>query len=341
MKHLTLNRALLLLAACPALACGEVTPERACSDGTANIHAQVPPIVTSKPLEKDLDVSGTIQRPAGVTIYNVWVAGVAASGTGLDFDAFTAKVPYDRLSSLAAGTNDAGDPVANIDVTARTNCGVEPLALASFTVPVNLKPGVRVSRLGFDPTLIPNNAGYLPADQTSSATLRLRANPEAAGATVTLTTSSGSFEGVGSGNTVTLSGDGKSDSMAACAFHSDRDAQISASSMGMAAATAIIVAGAPTLIPSSATLGPGQSTSVTVFTDGKLRTCQASPATSIKVTSGGVDLMATPGGKDTTGDGRVDIGVAVDSPLAAGASTTISCLDVFGQFATATFTAKP
>ena len=299
------SRAFLLLTALLLGACTGGDPERACEDGVSALTANVPEITPSKPLEKDLDVSGTIARPAGVTIYNVWVAGVAATGTGLDFDSFTAKVPYDRLLSLATAATDEEPAMATIEVTARTNCGYEHASLASLSVPVNLSPGIKVSRLAFDPALIPNDAGYLPADKTSSATLRLRANPEAAGAVVSLSTSSGMFVGVGTGNTITLSGDGKTDAVASCAFASDRDAQISANSMGSSATTSVTVAGAPTLVPSKATLRPGQSESVTVFTDGKLRWCQASPAPSLTVTSGGTDLMATPGGKDVTGDGSL------------------------------------
>jgi hypothetical protein len=301
----------------------------------------VPPIVPSKPIDADLDVTGTIDRPPGIAIYDVWVAGVAATGTGLDFNAFSAKVPYSRLSSLASASGQTDNPTATIEITARTNCNAATVALTSFSVPVNLKPGVTLDRLAFDPPLIPNNAGYLPADGSASAILRLRANAAAAGATVTLTTSAGTFDGVGAGNTVTLSGDGKSDALAACAFKSSSDAQISASAKGLSAATAITVAGAPTLVPSSATLAPGESVTVTVFTDGKVKSCQATPAPGVSVMSGGTNLMATPGGKDETGDGRIDITITAPDKLATPVSTTGSCTDLFGQFTTATYTAKP
>lgn len=322
-------------------ACTDDHPERACEGGVSALTAKVTEIVPAKPIEHDLDVSGTIARPAGVTIYNVWVAGVSAIGTGLNFDSFTAKIPYDRLVSLATATTDGEPAMAVIEVTARTNCDFEHTSLASLSVPVNLSPGIKVSRLAFEAPLISNDAGYLPADKSSSATLRLRANAEAAGAVVSLSTSSGMFVGVGAGNTITLSGDGKTDAVASCAFLSDLSAQISASSMGIATATAVTVAGAPTLVPSKATLRPGQSESVTVFTEGKVRWCQASPAPSLSATSGGTDLMAIPGGKDVTGDGRIDIEISATDPIPALATTTISCVDVFGQFSTATYTAKP
>lgn len=259
----------------------------------------------------------------------------------MNFDSFSAKVPYERLVSLATGATREQPATATLSVTARTNCGYEHVELASLSVPVNLSPGIKVSRLAFDRPLIPNQADYLPADKFASATLRLRANPEGAGAVVTLSTSSGSFDGVGAGSTVTLSGDGKADAVASCAFVSDSNAQISANSMGSSATTSHRVAGAPTLVPSKATLRPGRSETVTVFSDGKLRYCQASPAASLTVTSGGVDLMTTTGGKDVTGDGRIDIDIAASDPVPTTASTTISCVDVFGQTAIAVYSATP
>lgn len=339
---------LALLAASSALlsAC-EPPEEKACPNGVSGLKAVVPPIAPSTPLEKELDVIGTLERPPGVTVYELLVAGVAATGTGINFNAFTAKVPYDRLASLASSGTVADPPTAEILITARINCDFALTTLAKFSVPVNLKPGVKVSRLVFETPLIPNGADYLPADQSASALMRLRANPEAAGAQVSLSTSKGSFDGVGMGNVVTLSGDGKTDAVASFAFKTDKDAQLSATAGGVSAATSITVAGAPTLVPSSATLGPGQAVRVTVFTDGKLKACQATPTFGLFVSSGGVNLMGASGGKDVTNDGKVDIDVSVPvsdggTPSDAGApSTVVSCVDVFGQFSTATYQASP
>jgi hypothetical protein len=326
----------LLLCAC------DPPDEHACAKGSGELKAVVPAINPTMPLEKDLTVTGTIERPPGIAVYDIWVAGVAATGTGLDFSGFSAKVPFDTLVSLATGT----PPMATVEITARTNCSVSTASLSSFTVPVNPKPGIKVTRLVFDSALIPNGADYLPADMSASALLRLRANPEAAGATLSLSTSHGTFDGVGTGNVVTLSGDGKTDAVAAFGFRTDKDAQLSASSGGASAATSISVAGAPTLVPADSTILLGQSLRVTVFTDGKLKSCQATPANGISVTSGGTNLMATPGGKDLNADGRIDFDVSVlasdgGSPDGGQATTTVSCIDVFGQFSAATYRAAP
>lgn len=68
------TRSCFLLASLLLAGCSDGDNEdRACAGGVGQISAKVPDVNPSKPLERDLDVSGTISRPAGVTVYNVWV----------------------------------------------------------------------------------------------------------------------------------------------------------------------------------------------------------------------------------------------------------------------------
>lgn len=333
-----MKRIILLLASALAASCNVDAAEVGCPDGGAGLVLHMPPIEPAKPLITDLTVTGTIDRPPGIAIYNVFVAGVAATSAGVDFDGFTAVVPYATLVSLAAADPGSASAQAEIEITARTNCGGTPISLKKVSVPVSL--GVQVTRLAFDTPLFPVGASYLPADQSASAILRLRANPGAAGAMVALTATTGTLDGVGVTETLTLSGDGKSDAVAMCTFKSASSAQITAAAPGSSAAMAINVAGPPVISPSSATLAPGEALGISVLTDGKVRWCQATPAVGIHVLSGTADIMTAPAATDVNSDGNVDLTVTIDTPLAADATTTVSCVDLFGQFTKGTFIAK-
>lgn len=335
-RRVVLVTLLLLAAAC------NPPDETACPDRTSPVTATVNTPVPLSPVTADLTVTGTLTKKPGVTVYDLLVADVAATSVGLDFAGFNATVPFARLQALAKGSTET-PPIARVVVSARSNCHPTdaPAALTTFLVPVNLAPGIKVTWLAFDATLFPNGASYLPSDLSASALLQLRANPEAAGATVALTVSAGSLSGVATGNTVTLSGDGKGDAVAVFGLKTPTTAFVSASSTGAFASQQVAVAGPPVISPAGGTLTPGELMHVVVTIPGKLQGCQATPAQGISVVSGSSNLMAQPVGQGMSA-GTLFIDVATPRALTDGgittmSATTVSCTDIFGQLATATF----
>ena len=110
---------------------------------------------------------------------------------------------------------------------------------------------------------------------------------------------------------------------------------------GQSGMGSISVIGPPRFIPDGMQLVPGGRVRVTVVTTGRIDACQALPAFGMHVTSGSQDLMAGAGGIDLTGDGSIDIDIAVDATLSTRTQTIVSCRDPFGQLAAAAFTAQP
>lgn len=328
-----------------AILCGCDAPpiEADCDAASGAIEGSVVSGRTAEIVAADLTVRGVAHHTEGHVVRRVVVAGVAAKNEGFNFEQWSAVVPIGLLGGLpAAGTPDE----VELAVVAVDGCERET-ALDTFTVAVDRTPGVRVERLAITvdfPGADEPGERFLPADGSASALLRLVANPDARGAVVTLGTNVGGFEGVAAGNLATLAGDGTADATATVFLTVDRaqDAIVTAQGKTIAAAPrAIDVAGPPTLLPSTAALAPGGSTSITVFTDGKVAACQATPAAGLVVTSGAADLMAVPAANDVNGDGRVDITVTAAAAVTAAATTTVSCVDRYGQASQGTFTVAP
>lgn len=294
-------------------------------------------IIVSSPMRApvitDLVVRGVIAVPPNATVYSVQVGGIDATNAGIDFDTWTVTVPLTVLAGQAK------DGKVTITANARTNCGSAMSPVGSMEVEVNSMPGTLVSQLALTATL-PNAQSYLPSTVSASAIVTVTGNPQAAGASTTLATSFGTITPV----QVTLAGDGTANSVGYALFSSTvpGTAVLTATAMGQAASTSIVVIGPPTFAPDGNHIRAGNSLRVTVFTTGKVSSCQATPTPGMHVTSGPQsDLMAGTGGVDQTMDGLIDIDITVDSPLAVSAQTTLSCHDPFGQIGTAVFVADP
>jgi len=289
-------------------------------------------------VDKDLLVRGVASDASGLTIRRVLVAGIAATNDGFNFERWSVTLPIDLLASLPR----AQDGAVMIKVEAIDTCETH-FALETFVVNVDSTPGVRVSQLAIS-AAVAGDQDYLPANGATAAILTFTANADAAHAVVSLAASVGTFVGT-TGGQVTLEGDGAAPATATVLFSAttptSQPALITASAKGTVASTTVRIAGPPTLIPGSATLAPGQAVAVTVTTSGAVQACQATPAAGLTITSGGLDLMAAPGGADTTGDHLVDIVAVAAANLTAPAISTVTCRDPYGQFATAEIRAAP
>ncbi|WP_437300220.1 hypothetical protein [Sorangium sp. So ce426] len=285
-------------------------------------------------VRSDLLVRGTAEHSADLTIRNIMVAGVAATRDAFNFRSWTATVPLAVLRSLPPGEGG----LVSVPVVATDACEEE--ARADFLV--NL--GIPVENLALVRTY-PDGEGYIPANGKFHATLVITAAPAAAGARVTFQTSEGGSLGATVANQVVLAGDGTANAVATATFTSTRPgrAWVTATAGDASAAPVeILVADRPSLFPSSSALRPSQAIRVTADTEGRVESCQATPAQGITVTSAGHDLMAgAAAAEDEDGDGRVDIEVKAADTLTGPVSVTVACRDPFGQTASGTYTAAP
>lgn len=283
------------------------------------------------PVISDLVVRGVIVAPPNATVYSVQVGGINATNAGIDFDTWTVTLPI----AVLAGQADGGK--VTITANAKTNCGSAMSPVGSMDVEVNPMPGTIVSQLALTVAL-PNGQSYLPSTISAKAIVTVTGNPQGAGASTTLATSSGTI----TPEQVVLSGDGTANAVGYALFSSTvpGTAVLTATAMGQAASTSVVVIGPPTFAPDGSHIRAGNGLRVTVLTTGNISSCQATPIPGMHVTSGPQsDLMAGTGGIDQTMDGLIDIDITVDSPLAVSAQTTLSCRDSFGQIGTAVFVA--
>ncbi|PKN55106.1 MAG: hypothetical protein CVU56_23000 [Deltaproteobacteria bacterium HGW-Deltaproteobacteria-14] len=189
---------------------------------------------------------------------------------------------------------------------------------------------------------VPQGRDHLPADGTATAVVTVAATGNPANARVILTASNGVLQGIGLDGGVTLgaTGDGEAGATVLFTPNAAGTAVITAAySTGATAITTVPVVAAPRLAPAGATLYAGTGLDVAVLTSGEIAGCQATPSASITVTTlDGGDVTAAP---TAIGDGPGGQAVHVEAAPDAedGASITLTCQDVWGQFASATFTA--
>jgi hypothetical protein len=290
-------------------------------------------------VKKDLLVRGTATHSEGLAIRKITVAGVTATQEdGFNFDSWEAVITFDRLLALVGSSEDN---TVTIAVTALDSCD-RTSTIGTVDVAVSLTPDVVVNELSITATIPgidatdPSDGYYLPADGNVPAIVTITGNPEAANAKVALEASHGTLSGGDEGFeglSVTLTGDGIEPAKATLLYTSETPgvALLSATSGQTVATKLLTVAGAPALIPSGGALLKGQQIRVTVFTDGQLEACQATPTVGLTVTSGGGNLMEAPGG-EVTSEGRIEIDVLATEDVEA--STVVTCVDIYGQAST-------
>jgi len=317
-------------------ACEDTPTELECENSTAVVTGQVTSGETAQVVSRDLTVRGTAQHGGNLTIRQVLVAGIPATNGGFNFETWSAIVPVGALAALPVGE----DGRSTVEVKATDAC-LRTHTLTTFAVRVDPNPEVEVQSLDLGVTL-PGSESYLPATGSIPAVLTLTANAEAANATVTLTAPLGTFQGTNN-NQLLLAGDRQSPARGNALFipGAPGTVVITATAKERTDVATVKVAGPPKLVPSGATLAPGQTVRVTVLTEGRIAACQATPAAGLTVTSGTVDLTSTPGAEDVTQDGFIDIDVSAASDAATAASASISCRDPYGQSVTGTFALAP
>jgi hypothetical protein len=291
------------------------------------------------PIRDVLVVRGNAEHPSGLTIRSIDISGVSATNENFNFGLWSAEVPFDQLAALAA---QSATGKASIVARATDSCGVVS-ELGRFDVEVDPTPEIVVDTLDMV-VEIPSEELYLPVEGPIAAQITIIGNAKAAGAFVQLDSSLGQFQGADETGSIVLRGDGEvNQATATVFFRSDMagTALLTASSAGLLAQGSVTIAGGPTLVPAGGSLVAGQTIQVSVFTDGTVRNCQAVPAAGILVTSNGENLMASPGGEDINGDGRVDIEITVQDDLVDFTEIVVTCQDIYGQATTGNYTAEP
>lgn len=281
------------------------------ASGQITATAQFSP---GNPQRHDLVVTGTAADDRGLAIRSVTVSGVLATNTGFNFSTWTATVP---AATLAAQADSSGQ--TTISVVAVDSCGATVNAYTSPAFAVDLTPGIRVDSLQITLTP-PGGEAFIPANGSIPASLRITANPEAAGAVVAVSASIGTIDGA-VGGTVVLSGDGHTMPAAASLLYQSTksgNALVTASAKDQTATAAVLVAGPPLILPISATVGIGQKLTVTAISDGSVDSCAFTATPGLAVSSTQVSPT------------RIDI--TVDATKAsAGDVATGTCRDAFGQ----------
>jgi hypothetical protein len=323
-----MTRSALLLALTLA-ACGAPETVVDCSD-TRPVEGVITLGPTLEIVGGDLLVRGTAEHPDGLTIRSVDVAGVPADNLDFNFSRWEALVPFDQVQTLDLDQSGR----ATLLVTARDVCG-DRTVIDTFTVTLDPRPGVNVDRLELD-IVLPGTATYLPVTGAHAAIVHATANPDAAGAPVRFNASVGQLDGA----TGTLLGDGILEATATTLLTSTSPGTslVTASAQNQLAQTSVTFAGPPALIPAGGSVAVGQTLRLTVFTEGEIASCQATPVAGVLVTSGQADITAVPSATDLTGDGRVDIDVTVGDGLLEDATLNVVCTDVFGQPGTGEYT---
>jgi|GEM_PF-1414176 len=186
---------------------------------------------------------------------------------------------------------------------------------------------------------VPQDRDHLPADGSASAVVTITATGASPGnAQVAISASNGAFQGGASGVTLAATGDGTATSTVLFTPNAAGTAVLTATypSGAVAVLTIPVVAG-PRIAPAGATLLAGTGLDVAVLTNGELDGCQATPSASLSAEAfDGTPIGAAP---TPVGDGDQAIHVAAADDAEDGASLTLTCRDVWGQYAAATFTA--
>ncbi len=330
MKNLNLSFGLLALSFA-MFGCDELPTDKANCTGEITV---VPlPSNGGKTVRGDLSVKGTADHSGDLTIQRITVGGIEAKKDGFNFNTWSVVVPLGVLMDLAPDEN--GDRL--VPVTATDTC------FQDFVTDFPIRAALPIEAITVDATY-PEGESYIPANGKFGATIAIAASPSAAGEKVTLQSSDGGTFAGTVGNQIGLSGDGKTDATATVLFTSTQvgESFITAKIESLTSnPKKVRVVGAPALFPSTSTLAAKQTVRIAVTTDGRIESCQATPAKFMTVKSGNVDLMAMPGATDVNNDGTIDIDITAADVVDMESNVTITCRDPFGQTASGTYTVKP
>jgi hypothetical protein len=288
----------------------------------------------AKVIRSDLVVNGTAAHSLGLTIHSITAGGTPARKDGFNYSAWSATLPFSTLESLSR--NEAGEVM--VAVTAVDTCGT------TITTSFPVRLGIPVKELTLKPPEYPAGETYIPANGGYPAFITVTANPEAVGARVKLDITDGATLTGDVDGELVLAGDGSSDAKATALVSGTKAGIVVITAKAedkTANAATVRVAGPPSLIPAAETLAPKESVTVTVVSEGRIASCQATPVQGVTVTSGGKDLMAAPAAVDDNNDGKVDITIVAAETLVDTVEVTVTCTDPFGQASSGKYTAKP
>lgn len=319
--------------AVPLASCAKVTDDDPACDGSISVAvtSETAPVVTS-----DLVVRGTVSTTRNVAIRAVSVGGIAAKADAFNFAEWSATIPQATLLALSGEDAGSGLVVVVPEVTATPSCGAPGTTTLPLTVDRQARIAVSTLVLQASP---PSKGKYFPLNGSALALITVTGNPEARGATVSLTTTEG---GSLSPGTLVLAGDGATAATATAQLTPSPDAidvdpsrelLVGALSKGVAAQpVSVRFAGAPRIFPSSFSLGPGQSLTVSVVKSDPSQTasCRALAGPGVSVTSGGVDLTEAFAPADA-------INVSADKAITTATTVSVTCRDDYGQTSDASF----
>lgn len=273
----------------------------------------------------NISISATAGALRGLT-------GVGEEGVGI------VTLSGDGSADATATLLFEGAPAGDVTINAFAQTVV---ASRAFKV-LPAEPDIVVDTLDLQ-VLLPKGQNYLPEDGSQPAQVKVIGSPQAVGASVNLSATTGTFLDSGSNETsvVLAGGAGDGTASATVLFYGDARGVVllTAETADRVASATLNVVGAPSPVPVTGSIAAGQTLAVTVFTDGVVDFCQASPLFGVSVTSGEFDLMAEPG--VGPGDPAAII-ISVDADLTEDVGDlTISCTDVFGQSASGTYAIIP
>jgi hypothetical protein len=281
----------------------------------------------------DIKLTGTITRPTGVTIYRVFVEGIAATNDDADYSRFSVMIPFATLKDLANGTASAP-----LKVTVETNCATPTTESAAFTVKVPVASGM-VSSVSLAPDL------PLPTTVGAARLVTVVADLASAGTTVTLTTTLGTFDGGATTTTRTLLADDPNTSHAyANVIATPKDGPLPAGTgtitvTGLAKpfSRSIIFVGPPRLTPGAAVVPPSSDFSIDLIREpGRTVTCRATPTPGFSFEYDGIEITELDHASSSNSDDVILVDVL--STAAPKSTATLTCRDDLGQTATATIT---
>lgn len=294
------------------------------------------------PTTGNIRVSGTARHPRGLTIRRILVGNVPATNGSFNFATWSAEISAEelaRLSSLPDG--GLGETVA-IPVVAYDVCDVgTPRGSSTLNLQVQTAAQTRVRRITV--ARVPDAEtppGAAPLN--TPVQLEVRTNLEASGVSVRATLDPGgsgaTFADGSTQVTLTPTATETNDAIARFTLRgapATGTAVVTLIAGNQATAAAVRFVGPPAMLPRSSSIAPGQTVRVSVISEGLLRVCTLSPASSTAFTVDGIPAtgMASP----TTS--RVEFGFTATAMT--GPNLTLECRDTFGQFERATITRTP
>jgi len=280
---------------------------------------------------------GTAHHEDQLALREVLVAGVSATRTTFNFGEWSASLRYEDLVLTAAPDADGN---VTVPVDAIDACGLR-YPITTLSLPVDLTPDLDLDTLTLTATY-PGEHASIPANGTAPVTLTVVATGRAAGAAVTLAAPSGHLQGTSAASRVILLADPNDPEVASATalFYATTPGTVvlTATAEDLLATAFVTAAAAPVIAPAGATLTPGASLDLAILTDGELASCQATPSATLTATTADDTPITAAPTAVAAGPGDAAVHLAVAPEAADGDALTLTCADVWGQFAAATFT---